>query len=225
MKIKEWSADERPREKVMAYGVESVSNAELLAILIGGGTPGESSVDLMRRVLHDNGDTLRGLGAITQEELEDYNGIGPAKAITILAAMELGKRLMREPKNSRETLDNPAEMYQFMHSVMYDLQYEECHVMMLDAKRHLLGHKLVSRGGITESTVDTRMVLRHALLAGATSIVLFHNHPSGNPQPSAADDHLTETLQYASRALNIRLMDHIIIGSDTYFSYYEHGKL
>ena len=224
MKIRELSVDEKPRERVMNHGVQSVSNAELLAILIGSGSTEEGGVDLMRRILHDNGDTLRALGMMSREELEEYNGIGPAKAITIQAAMELGKRLMREPKVGGG-FDTPEEMYHYMRTVMFDLQYEECHVMMLDVKRHMIGHKLVSRGGITESTVDLRMVLRHAIVSGAIGIVLFHNHPSGNPHPSTADDRLTESLLQACRAVNIHLVDHIVIGSDTYYSYYEHGKI
>ena len=225
MKIKEWSIDERPRERVISQGVDSVSSAELLAILIGSGTANESSVDLIRRILSENGNSLRALSTLSREELEKYNGIGPAKAVTIQAAMELGKRLMRETHSGREAVMSAKDMYDYFRTHILDLPHEECHMLMLDVKNRIMGHKLISRGGITESSVDIRLVLRSALITGATSIVLCHNHPSGVPTPSKADDLLTRKLQDACEVMQIRLLDHVILGSDSYYSYYESGKL
>lgn len=224
MKIKDWSLDERPRERVMQLGVESVSSAELLAILIGSGTPEVTSVDLMRKVLVDNDDSLRSLGTMTRQELEKYNGIGPAKAVTIQAAMELGKRLLRESRD-RKTFTNAREMYDYFRSRMMDLNQEECHVILLDVKCKLIAHRVISRGGISESVVDIRLILRQALLAGAVAIVFAHNHPSGVPTPSCQDDDLTRRLLEACRLVQIKLLDHIIVGDNNYFSYYEEGKL
>lgn len=225
MKIKEWSKDERPRERVIEKGVESVSSAELLAILIGSGSANESGVDLTRRILSENGNSLRSLCALSREELEGYNGIGSAKAVTIMAAMELGKRLMREAHTDRVTMGSASDLFEYFRTHILDLPHEECHMLMLDVKNRIMGHKLVSRGGITESSVDIRLVLRSALITGATNIVLCHNHPSGVPAPSKADDVLTRRLKEACDVMHIRLLDHVIVGSDSYFSYYESGKL
>ncbi len=197
MRIKDWSDDERPRERVIAMGPEAVSNAELLAILIGSGTTKQTSVELMRTILSDHGNSLRALGSMTRQALEEYNGIGQAKAVTIQAAMELGKRLMRESKSTKTRLGGSRDAYDYMRSIIMDLQYEECHVLLLDVKNQIMGHHLVSRGGISESTVDIRLVLRHALVAGAPGIILAHNHPSGDPQPRRQDDALTQRIRQA----------------------------
>lgn len=224
MSVKEWSKEERPRERVEALGVEAVSNAELLAILIGSGTSKRSSVELMRDLLCGSDDSLRILATKTLKELQTYNGIGPAKAITIQAAMELGKRLMRESRE-RITFMKASDMYEYLRTHMLDMQHEECHVMLLDAKNQLISRKRVSSGGISESVADIRLILREALIAGAVSIVFSHNHPSGNPSPSRQDDSLTQRLGEACRVVNIKLLDHIIIGDNMYYSYYEQGKI
>lgn len=225
MKIKDWSNDERPRERFMNQGAEAVSSAELLAILIGSGTAEVTSVDLMRNILADHGDSLRTLGTLTNQELQKYNGIGPAKAVTIQAALELGKRFMLEEKSQRHRFCGSDDVQEFFRIKMRDLCHEECHLLLLDIKNQYMGHHLLSRGGITESTVDIRLLLRHALVAGAPNVILAHNHPSGNPQPSRQDDELTKRLNQACHAVQLRLLDHIIIGDNTYYSYADEGKL
>ncbi len=225
MRIKDWSDDERPRERVIALGPESVSNAELLAILIGSGTSKVTSVDLMRTILRDHGDSLRALGTMTRQELEAYNGIGSAKAVTIQAAMELGKRLLRESKGPKTHFSSSTDAYGYFRSHIMDIHCEECHLVLLDVKNQVMGHHLVSRGGISESTVDIRLVLRHALVAGAPNIMLAHNHPSGNPLPSRQDDDLTQRICQACKTVSLRLLDHIIIGDDTYYSYADEAKI
>ena len=225
MKIKDWSNDERPRERVMALGSEAVSNAELLAILIGSGTPKVTSVDLMRKVLSEHGDSLRALGTLSRQELEKYNGIGPAKAVTIQAAMELGKRLLLETKGPTAKFGSSTDAFDLFRTRMGDIPHEECHLLLLDVKNQFMGYHVVSRGGISESSVDVRLVLRHALIAGAPNLILAHNHPSGNPMPSRQDDDLTMRLQKACQTMALRLLDHIIIGDDTYYSYADEGRV
>ncbi|MDE5560205.1 MAG: DNA repair protein RadC [Bacteroidaceae bacterium] len=225
MKIKDWSDDERPRERVMAMGPGAVSNAELLAILIGSGTPEVTSVDLMRRILGDHGDSLRALGTMSREELQTYSGIGPAKAVTIQSALELGKRLMREARGPKARFVDSGDVQEYFRSRMMDLPHEECHLLLLDVQNRFLGYHVVSRGGISESTVDIRLILRHALITGAPHLVIAHNHPSGNPLPSRQDDELTRRVQQACQTLALRMLDHIIIGDNTYYSYADEGKL
>ena len=225
MKIKDWSNDERPRERVMALGPEAVSNAELLAILIGSGTPEVTSVDLMRKVLSEHGDSLRALGMLSRQELEKYNGIGPAKAVAIQAAMELGKRLLLETKGPKAKFTSSADAHDYFRVKMSDMPHEECHLLLLNVKNQFMGHHVVSRGGISESSVDVRLVLRHALIAGAPNLILAHNHPSGNPMPSRQDDDLTMRLQKACQTMGLRLLDHIIIGDDSYYSYADEGRV
>ena len=225
MKIKDWSNDERPRERVMALGPEAVSNAELLAILIGSGTPDVTSVDLMRKVLSEHGDSLRALGTLSRQELEKYNGIGPAKAVAIQAAMELGKRLLLETKGPKAKFTSSADAHDYFRVKMSDMPHEECHLLLLNVKNQFMGHHVVSRGGISESSVDVRLVLRHALIAGAPNLILAHNHPSGNPMPSRQDDDLTMRLQKACQTMGLRLLDHLIIGDDSYYSYADEGRV
>ncbi len=225
MKIKDWSNDERPRERVMALGPEAVSNAELLAILIGSGTPEVTSIDLMRKVLSEHGDSLRALGTLSRQELEKYNGIGPAKAVAIQAAMELGKRLLLETKGPKAKFTSSADAHDYFRVKMSDMPHEECHLLLLNVKNQFMGHHVVSRGGISESSVDVRLVLRHALIAGAPNLILAHNHPSGNPMPSRQDDDLTMRLQKACQTMTLRLLDHIIIGDDSYYSYADEGRV
>ena len=225
MKIKDWSDEERPRERVVAHGVEAVSTAELLAILIGSGTPELTSVDLMRNILSDHGDSLRTLCTLTRHQLQEYKGIGLAKAITLQAALELGKRLMLETKGPRHKFTGSVDVYEYFSVRMRDLSHEECHLLLLDVKNQFVGHHVVSRGGIAESTVDVRLVLRQALLAGAPNFILAHNHPSGNPIPSRQDDELTKRLSAACNSVSLRMLDHIIIGDDTYYSYADEGKI
>ena len=214
MKIKDWSNDERPRERVMALGPEAVSNAELLAILIGSGTPEVTSVDLMRLILSEHGDSLRALGTLSRQELEKYNGIGPAKAVTIQAAMELGKRLLLETKGPKAKFGSSSDAHDYFRVKMSDMPHEECHLLLLNVKNQFIGHHVVSRGGISESSVDIRLVLRHALIAGAPNLM-----------PSRQDDDLTMRLQKACQTMGLRLLDHIIIGDDTYYSYADEGRM
>ncbi len=223
--IKEWNPEDRPREKLAALGADALTNAELLAILIGSGSENETSVSLMQRVLHDCDDNLSSLGKLSLHELTAYRGIGPAKAITIMAAMELGRRRAASRPADRPQITSSQSIYDLMAEKLRDLHTEECHVILLNNALRLIGTKCVSRGGLTGTTVDVRLVLREALLVRATSIALCHNHPSGTLKPSRADDELTRRLSEAAAQVDIKLIDHLIITDGAYYSYNDQGRL
>ena len=228
-KIKDLAEEDRPREKLESRGPGALTVPELLAILIGSGNTEESAVDLMRRLYCDCGNNLGNLGRQSIAELTDgrYKGLGPAKAITIMAACELGKRRMLEEVLLKTKVADSADLYAAFRPYLMDLAHEECHILLLNVKHEIVGHEMVSKGGLTEASVDIRMVLRVALLHQATSIALAHNHPSGNSTPSRADDELTRRLADACRTVGIKLMDHIVIadGINNYYSYYGNGNL
>ena len=220
-----WAEDDQPREKLRDKGPQALSNAELLAILIGSGTPGVSAVELMQTVLSDCKNNLNTLGKMTIRQLMNYKGIGEAKAITILAACELGKRRQAESPEERPDLSTATKVYRHMHPLMQDLDTEEFWVLLLNQNHRLIKHLKIAHGGISEVTVDIRIIMREAILANATILAVCHNHPSGNIQPSKADDALTQSIRNACQLMRIHFMDHIIITDGLYFSYHEAGRL
>ncbi len=225
--ITQWAEEDRPREKMLALGAQALSNAELLAILIGSGSPGESAVNLMKRVLNDCGNNLNSLGKMTVGELTSskYRGLGPAKAITILAACELGKRRQTEKAAERPRMDSALAIYELMHPKMQDLATEQAWVLLLNQNFKLIRALQISTGGISETAVDVRVILKEALLANATVVALCHNHPSNNANPSGDDDRLTQRLKKACDTMRIYLLDHVIITDGAYYSYMEKGRL
>lgn len=223
--IKDWNEADRPREKLVAQGADHLTPAELLAILIGSGTPKESAVSLMQRIMKDCNGSLRRLGRMTIGELCNYKGIGEAKAITILAACELGKRRAQEPASADPVLNSPNLLYEYFLPRMEDLTVEEFHVLLLRQNLSLISDLCIGRGGLTATAVDIRILLREALLAKAPAIVICHNHPSGNTRPSLQDDNLTEKVKRAASTMDIQLIDHIIMGDRTYYSYNNAGRL
>ena len=225
MNINEWAEEDRPRERLMSRGAEVLSDAELLAILIGSGSSDETAVDLMRRVLSDCGGTLRLLGKLRLEDLTKYKGMGPAKAVTLLAAMELGRRRTGEPEQERVRISGSADLGAWFQPRLQDLPYEECHVMLLRQNLTVISTYMLSRGGMSESAVDIRLILQKALLVGAPVIVLCHNHPSGNLQPSRQDKELTTKLSRACAVMNIRLLDHLIVSDQGYYSFADNGNI
>ena len=223
--IKDHPLNDRPREKMMAKGAAALTNAELLAILIGSGNSEETAVGLMQRVLHDCKDRLSALGRMTIDDLMSrYKGIGEAKAITILAACELGQRRRREEVTEDAKIRDSREAYEYF-AEMHDLALEECHVLMLRQNRSIIGEAVISKGGIVGTAVDVREVMRHAVLNRAVAILLCHNHPSGNLRPSTEDDKLTRHVAEACRTMNIQFVDHLIVSHTGYYSYAEQGKL
>lgn len=223
--ICEWAEEDRPREKMMQKGSDALSNAELLAILIGSGSTEKSAVDLMRDILQECGNSLKTLGRMSIEELCRFKGIGPAKAVTILAACALGQRRRLEEAEDRVVIRCPDDIYGYFLPRMQDLYTEECWAMFLNNAGRVISVCNISKGGLTETAVDIRCVLEKALLCKATAVVLCHNHPSGNTRPSRQDDQLTEKMHAACRVMNLRLTDHLIVTDGDFYSYADEGKI
>jgi DNA repair protein RadC len=224
LNINQWAEEDRPREKMATLGAEALSNAELLAILIGSGSTKESAVELMKHVLADCNNNLNTLGKKTIHELCTYNGIGEAKAISVLAACELGKRRQMESPEERPDLGTATRIYNHMHPVMQDFDVEEFWVLLMNQHYRLIKKVRISHGGITETSVDIRIVMREAVLANATILAICHNHPSGNLSPSSADSELTRSVKRACEVMRIKFLDHVIITDGAYYSYHEEGK-
>ena len=223
--IANWSPDDQPREKLRDKGADALSNAELLAILVGSGTPGVSAVELMQQILSNCNNNLNTLGKMSIHELMQYKGVGEAKAITILAACELGKRRQMESPEERPQLSNATRVYNHMHPVMQDLDVEEFWVLFLNQDFRLIKKNRISHGGFSEVSVDIRIIMREAVLCNATIVVACHNHPSGNIKPSKQDNALTQSLMNACEVMRLHFMDHIIVADGQYFSYHESGRI
>lgn len=225
LNINQWAEEDRPREKMMLHGAAALTNAELLAILIGSGNTEDTAVELMRKVLDGCRNSLSELGKCTVDDLCRYKGIGPAKAVTILAASELGKRRKEEEPARRKQIRCSTDIYDWFHPLMCDLPVEECWIILLNQASKVIDTVRISRGGLASTQVDVRCILREALLKRATAFVLCHNHPSGNRTPSTDDDRLTQSVAVASKTMNIRLLDHLIVTDGGYYSYADEGRL
>lgn len=225
LSINEWAEDDRPRERLERLGAESLSNAELLAILIGTGNAEQDAVQLMQHILGDCHNNLNSLGKMTLAELQAYKGIGPAKAISILAACELGKRRAREKAEERRNLNSATAIYDYMHTKLQDADVEEAWILLMNQACKLIEAKRISHGGITETAVDVRIIIKEALLKNATVLALCHNHPSNNARPSHEDDRLTERVSKACELMRIHFLDHIIVCDGSYYSYHENGRV
>ena len=225
LSIKDWKEEDRPREKLMQLGAQALSDSELLAILIGSGSAQETSVSLMQRVLNDCNNNLNTLGKMSIAKLCQYKGIGEAKAITILAATELGKRRQTEQAEERKDLGNPQAIYELILPKVKDLDVEEAWIVLMNQRFKLIDYKRISHGGITETAVDVRVIMKEAILNNATIVALCHNHPSNNPSPSKDDDRLTQMVKKACDTMRLYFLDHIIVTDGAYYSYKEHGRL
>ena len=223
--IANWSPEDQPRERLRDLGPQALSDAELLAILVGSGSPGESAVELMKRILNSCNNNLNTLGKLTIRDLMEFKGIGEAKAITILAACELGKRRQREQAEERRDLGSATLMYRYLHTHMQDLDVEEAWVLLMNQNFKLIRAERISHGGISETAVDVRVIMREAVLNNATILALCHNHPSNNLRPSAEDDRLTQRVKQACTLMRIHFLDHVIITDGAYYSYHEQGRL
>ncbi len=223
--INHWDKADRPREKLERLGATALSDAELLAILIGSGSQKESAVALMRRVLDDCNNNLNTLGKMSIFDLTQYHGMGPAKAITILAACELGKRRGNTGAQRRQELGSATDIYNYMHTQMQDLDVEEFHVLLMNQAFRLIKQVRISHGGMTETAVDIRLIMKHAILNNTTVMAVCHNHPSGNTHPSTHDDKLTQQIKKACEIMRIYFLDHIIVTDGMYYSYREEGRL
>lgn len=224
--IREWAVEDRPREKMIKGGPDFLSNAELLAILLGSGSQKESAVDLAKRILNHAGNNLNELGKLGIDTLcAKFKGVGPVKAVTILAALELGKRRRSSEQVKRLQICNSRDIYELFHVHLADLSHEECWVLLMNNQHKIIDTFRISHGGVSETTVDPKIVLKHALEKLASAIVLCHNHPSGNPHPSSCDDKITQKLKMACSNMDIQFTDHVIFSDSGYYSYADEGKL
>lgn len=223
--IANWAEEDKPREKLERMGAAALTNAELLGILIGSGSKEETAVDLMKRILKDCDNSLNTLGKMTIQEIKRYKGMGPAKAITILAACELGKRRALDKIGVRPMLGSSLDIYNYLHPIMQDLDVEEAWVLLMNQGFKLIKASRISHGGITETAVDIRLIMKEALLNNATVLALAHNHPSNNATPSRQDDQLTANVKKACETMRIFFMDHVIVTDGQFYSYYDQGRL
>ncbi|MBK7882679.1 MAG: DNA repair protein RadC [Chitinophagaceae bacterium] len=223
--IKNWAIDDRPREKLMTKGPETLSNSELLAILINNGNREKSAVELAKEVLKLGHDNLNELGKLTLKEIQQIKGIGIAKAITIAAALELGRRRHAGTMLEKITVTCSKDIALYLQTKIKDFSYEVFAVVFLNKSNKINHFEIISRGGITGTIADPRIILKKALEENATSIVLCHNHPSGNLQPSRADEEITNKIKEAAKFLDIKVIDHIIVSEEGYYSFADEGRI
>ncbi|RKS99916.1 DNA repair protein RadC [Flavobacterium sp. 123] len=221
--ITNWSEEDKPREKLMLKGKSVLSDAELIAILIGSGNRNESAVDLSKRILGGIDNNLNALGKLTIQQLMKFKGIGEAKAISIIAAMELGRRRRTEDVVDLTKITSSQTIFQIMQPIIGELPHEEFWIIYLNNSNKVISKSQLSKGGITGTLVDTRLVFKVALEMGATSLILCHNHPSGTIMPSDADKLITKKLKLAGDSLDVKVLDHLIITETKYYSFVDEG--
>lgn len=221
--IKTWEEKDRPREKLVALGKEFLSDAELLAILIGSGTQKVSAVDLCKQILEFANNDLQVLGKMTVDDFCNFKGIGSAKAITIVSALEIGRRRQSENIKEISKISSSKDVYKIFLSLLSDLPYEEFWILLLSRNNKIIGKEKISKGGLSSTIVDIKFIIKSALNKLASSIVLVHNHPSGNLKPSKSDIDLTTKIKAAAKLLDIIVFDHLIISNEGYYSFADNG--
>ncbi|MGL4292995.1 MAG: RadC family protein [Bacteroidales bacterium] len=226
MNIKEWAEDDRPREKMLSKGIASLSDAELIAILIGSGHKDKSAVELSKEILYSEGNDLSRLSKTSVKVLMNrHQGVGPAKAISILAALELGKRRNQSEATKAFSISSSTDVYRYFQPLLCDIRHEEFWVIYLNQSNKIIHRKKISKGGISETAVDIRLILKEAIEHTASGLILCHNHPSGNNKPSSADDSFTKKIKEAARLMDVRVLDHLIVCESCYFSYADEGRI
>jgi DNA repair protein RadC len=223
--IKNWAVDDRPREKLLSKGAAVLSNSELIAILINNGSKDKSAVDLAKEVLRLGSDNLNELGKLTLKDFQKIKGIGIAKAIAIAAALELGRRRQAATTLNKPVIQSSKDIAQYLKALLKDFTYEVFAVLFLNQANKINHFEIISRGGITGTVADPRIILRKALEEDATSIVLSHNHPSGSLKPSKADEVLTQKIKEAAKYFDIKVIDHIIVSEEGFYSFADEGIL
>lgn len=223
--IKNWNEDDRPREKLLLKGRTALSDAELIAILIGSGSRNESAVSLSQRILASADNNLSELGRLSIPELMEFKGIGEAKAISISAAMELGRRRRTGEALERKKITSSNSVFEYVQPIIGELPHEEFWILYLNNSNKIIKSAQLSKGGITGTVVDVRLAFKEALQLGAVGIILAHNHPSGTLKPSQADIQLTKKLKTAGDSLDIKVLDHLIITEKAYFSFADENML
>lgn len=217
--IKNWSQDDQPREKLLYKGKATLSDAELVAILIGSGSKEESAVELCKRILASVDNNLSALGKLSIKQLMEFKGIGEAKAITIVAALELGRRRRGEEALEQKKITSSTSVFELMQPIIGELPHEEFWIIYMNNSNKVIQKNQLSKGGITGTLVDVRLALKTAIEVGAVGLILAHNHPSGTLKPSQADKQITQKLKIAGESLDIKVLDHLIITEKAYFSF------
>lgn len=223
--IKQWAQEDRPREKLMLHGKGTLSQAELLAILISTGTKSKSAIDLAREILKKCGDDINHLAKMSVKELVKIEGIGEAKAISIVAAIELGGRRQIAEVKQKKSIGHSKDIYDLFKPKLADLMHEEFWILLLNQGLKIIGERQVSEGGLTSTAVDARKIFRLAIDEGAASIALAHNHPSGSLKPSNEDILLTNRIKEAGKLLDVKVIDHVIVAETGFYSFADEGML
>lgn len=223
--IHEWAEDDRPREKLLLKGKQSLSDAELIAILMGSGSKNESAVDLAKRILKSSKDNLIELSKLGVKDLIKFKGVGEAKAISIIAALELGKRRRREEALEKKKIGSSIDVFEYFSGILSDSNYEAFYILLLNRANKVIREIQISEGGLSGTVADPKKIFKLALEHNASAIILCHNHPSGNIKPSDADIKLTHKLRNAGEMLDLPVIDHIILGEENYYSFADEGKL
>jgi len=223
--ISSWSEDDKPREKLINKGKDALSDAELIAILIWSGSRNESAVELSKRILATTGNNLNALGKLSLKQLIEFKGIGEAKAVSILSALELGRRRRSEETIELKKITSSRSIFEIMQPIIGELPHEEFWIIYLNNSNKVITKSQLSKGGITGTMVDVRLVFKTALESGATAIVLSHNHPSGTLLPSESDKQITNKLKNAGQSLDVKVLDHLIVTATSYYSFLDEGIL
>lgn len=223
--ITDWANDDRPREKLMMKGATALSDAELLAILIGSGNTEETAVELCRRILNDNHNNLNELARLSISDLERYKGIGEAKAITLISALEIGKRRRSQEVLERQKITESRDLFELFGPIMEDLNHEEFWIVFLNGANKVMETTNLTKGGMRQTVVDVPILLRLALEKSAHAVAVAHNHPSGESNPSREDLSITQKIKNGCEAIGVRFLDHIIIAGRSYYSFADEGKM
>lgn len=225
LSIKSWAEDDRPREKLITKGRQALSDAELLAILLASGNKNETAVQLAQRILNSHQNSINQLAKLQLNDLKKFKGVGEAKAVTIAAALEIGRRRTEETIEEKIKITSPKYAYDILKAKLGDLPHEEFWVIFMNRSNSVIKTECISKGGVSGTIVDVRLILKPAIECLASGIILAHNHPSGNLKPSQEDIHLTKKIKEAAKLLDISIQDHLIIGDQAYYSFADEGLL
>ncbi|OFY20135.1 MAG: hypothetical protein A2W98_12375 [Bacteroidetes bacterium GWF2_33_38] len=225
LSIKYWSNDDKPREKLLEKGIGSLSNAELIAILIGSGSKNESAVDLAKNILSSSQNDLNQLGKYSVADLKKHKGVGDAKAVTIIAALELGRRRKIADIVEKQKISGSKDAFEIFKAILGDLPYEEFWILLLNRSNKIIEKIKISQGGISGTVIDTRVIMKYAIEGSASSLILCHNHPSGNISPSENDKQVTDKIKKAADIFDIKILDHIIVTDSNYYSFADEGLI
>lgn len=223
--IKSWAVEDRPREKLMLQGKEKLTDAELITILIGSGTKEESALELSKRILSSVNNNINQLASLPLEKLMEFKGIGEARAINIITALELGKRRHFTQVKQKSKIKSSKDVFRIIHPIIGELEHEEFWVLFLNNSNKVISKKQLSKGGITATMVDVRLLFKRAVELTSVGVIVCHNHPSGKLSPSNSDKQLTTKIKEAGNTLDIKLLDHLIITQKEYFSFADNGLI